>query len=309
MRPVLVVGGSGTLGKVVVKRLLDNPEIGRIRVLSRNEHNQIEMARLINSDRVDYLMGDVRDRSRMVIAAKDCETVFHFAATKSVDKVEYNPFESVLTNIIGTYNVIQACRENNVSKAVFTSTDKAVSPITMYGACKLVAEKLWISSNIGSYVTRFACVRYGNVLGSAGSVVEKWRQGPPYKLTDPGMTRFFMTIQEACDFVLFAWKNMSGGEIYIPKMKATTVGALFEAAVGRQTYEIIGRRDDEKIDECLISEDEADMVTSLFNHYIRWPATTHFRTDIKGTKVDLPGGLTSRNCEAFTDEELRELCK
>ena len=269
------------------------------------------MARDYGDDPVDFIIGDVRDGERMGEASRDCSVVLMLAAFKSVDKAEYDPWECVQTNIIGTHNVVKACQENGVARAVYTSTDKAVAPLNLYGATKLTAEKLWLQGNVGSQQTLFSAVRYGNVLGSQGSVLWKWRKGPPYYLTDPTMTRFFISAGGAAEMVLEAYEEMSGGEIFIPKLKSTTMGDLFEAAVGLEDEVIYTNwRPGEKAHECLVSSDEAHLVTDIGKFYVRWPSHNLFPVTRCGMEAVIPeSGFTSLGAKAFTREELKELCQ
>jgi UDP-N-acetylglucosamine 4,6-dehydratase len=314
VKSCLIIGGTGTLGKELLPLILKRREeygFSRIRVLSRKEHTQVEMARDYLKDPVDFILGDVRDRDRMMEASRDCSLVLHLAAFKSVDKAEYDPWECVLTNIIGTHNVIKAAQANGVSRCIYTSTDKAVAPLNVYGATKLTAEKVWIQGNVGSYETVFSAVRYGNVIGSQGSVIWQWRKGPPYYLTDPEMTRFFITPRKAALMVMDVYELMTGGEIFIPKMKATKMERLFQAAVGfdgQPTY--TSRRPGEKVHECLVSADEACLVTDIGKYYVRWPSHSLFPITRCGKEAEIPSlGFTSLGAEPFTREELEQLCQ
>lgn len=311
MSIALVVGGTGTLGQEFVPIIASHFE--RVRVLSRSEHPQIRMEQKLGLKNVDYLMGDIRDPNRMIEACKDVEAVFHFAATKSVDKVEYDPYEAVLTNIVGTHNVIKACQKQGVSRAIFTSTDKAVAPLNQYGASKLCAEKLWIAGNVGSYLTRFSAVRYGNVFGSNGSVIQKWKTSTNYKITDPLMTRFFMKIERAANFVFDSYKLMQGGEIFIPKMKSCSIGELFDVVVpnaGAQDVDIVGLRPGEKMHETLITEEECRLVTETPHAFIRWPSHKLFPFKRIGIPMHtVTGGYTSENAIRFEKIEIEELCQ
>lgn len=310
-KPVLVTGGTGSLGNALIPELLklkDEYKISRIRVLSRGEQKQVEMADKLRGASVDFLIGDVRDKDRIHRASKDCGAVFHLAALKGVDTAEYNPTECVMTNIGGTRNVMEACQEQGVARAIFISTDKAVSPINIYGVSKAAAEKLWIQGNVGSYSTRFSCVRYGNVLGSNSSVVQRWMAGSSC-ITDPDMTRFFMRVQDSVELILNCYELMQGGEIFIPKMKATTLKKLFKVVHGGDG-EVIGIRPGEKMHEVLISHEERSLVTRTDGMYIRWPSHKLYPFDVWGSEVDVPtDGYTSKNAKQFSEEELRELCQ
>lgn len=319
---VLIIGGTGTLGKQVTSILLRNPQIERLRILSRGEHSQMEMQEFYNqgSDgaRLDFFVGDVRDRDRIREASKDCNHVYHFAAMKSVDKAEYDPWEAVLTNIEGTKNVIEACKENKVKKAIFTSTDKAVAPLNIYGASKLVAEKLFIQANIGRHETSFGVCRYGNVLGSNGSVFAKWRKrmesGQKIPLTHEEMTRFFILPERAAEFVTTSLEQMKGGEIFIPQMKSTTMINLARAFMelhGKDFHmanaDWIGIRPGEKMHEVLISEDEKECITHQDDRFIRWPEKNLFPVKRRGRAWTK--SFTSYTAERFTSSELKELIR
>lgn len=316
---VLIIGGTGTLGKNVLPLLFQNPQVERVRILSRGEHTQMQMAEEIPDyfkARTDFFVGDCRDRERVIHASKHCDLVFHFAAMKSVDKAEYDPWESVQTNIIGTKNVIEACIQNQVEKAVFTSTDKAVAPLNIYGASKLVAEKLFIQANIGRNRTRFSVMRYGNVFGSQGSVVAKWKtridSNKPLQITHEEMTRFFILPEMAAEFVVDRAYEAKGGEVFIPKMKSCTMINLartFGESVGYKVdlanVEWLGIRPGEKMHEVLISQDEVDLTTDCGNFYIRWPNKNLFPVLKRGEPVKK--GFTSYDAERFSKEELLEL--
>lgn len=317
MSVALIVGGTGTLAKQVIPVLLRNPQIERIRILSRGEHAQTEMIeKLEQRNKLDFFIGDIRDPERLLRASDGCDMVFHFAAMKSIDHAEYNPWEAVQTNIIGTKNVIDACLKNEVERAIFASTDKAVAALNLYGATKLVAEKLFIQGNIGRHRTKFSVARWGNMLGSNGSVLNKWKSrsllGQSLQLTDKEMTRFFILPQRAAEFVVARLYEANGGEVFIPKMKSCTMPGLLEAFsryMGKTDTKIewIGTRPGEKIHEVLISEDEIPLVTDCEDYFIRWPNQNLFPVLRRGAPVDRM--FSSFNCERFTDQELEELVR
>lgn len=305
---ILVTGGSGTLGKVLVPKLFGAFGASRVRVLSRGEHTQIEMARTLADPRIDYLIGDVRDEERVWMASKGCSMIFHLAAVKSVDKVEYDPDEAVKTNILGTQNVIKAAIRHGIEKSIFTSTDKAVEPVNVYGATKLAAERLFVTSNAYSGVNgpAFSAVRYGNVFGSQGSVVPKWMEckerGLSPKMTDPEMTRFWILVNDAADFIINCAKVMNRGEVFIPKMKSCSMADLFQA-FGYDESELLGIRPGEKMHEKLFGKDEFGMMTQTQGLFIRWPLLPNYPIEKYGEKVTEE--LTSFNAQRFTQEELK----
>lgn len=312
MSCALVIGGTGTLGKSLVPKLLERHD--RVRVLSRNEHTQTVCDDLWGSDRVDFFVGNVRDEYRMELATKGAHEVYLLAAVKSVDKAEYNPTEAVAINIDGAKNVIKACITNKVKKCMFTSTDKAVEPINLYGASKLAAEKLWIQANalVGGQDTTFNVCRYGNVLGSQGSVLERWgravRMGKTIDVTDPDMTRFWILKDDAAIFVDEAAQKDDCGAVYIPFMKACTMEQLSKAFL--QVAELdgknirnIGVRPGEKMHEKLISEQEKHLVTMVDGSWIRWPSNEAFSYQRHGKPCRTE--LTSENSIRLTMEELR----
>ena len=242
-----------------------NPQT--IRIFSRNESKQIEMENEIRDDRLRFFIGDVRDYERLIKAVEDVDFVFHAAALKHVPKIEYNPFEAIKTNILGSENIINACLTHNVEKAVCISTDKAVSPLNIYGATKLLMEKLFVTANNylnkEKYRTKFFAVRYGNVLGSSGSVIPLFinqiKSKKKISITDTRMTRFSITMDEALDFIFHATKLGVGSEIFVPKLRAYSLAdvkeALFEM-LGNTGEENIGIRPGEKLNETLINSEE-----------------------------------------------------
>jgi len=277
-KKILITGGSGSLGTALTKRLL-KLDTDTIRIFSRNESQQIKMESKMGNDKIRYLIGDVRDLPRLQKALEGVDIVFHAAALKHVDVIEYNPFEAIKTNIIGTQNLIDACLRENVETVVGISTDKAVSPLNTYGATKLLMEKLLTTAqnylDVGKYRTKFLALRYGNVFGSSGSVVPKFIKQIQAKekitITDPGMTRFSMTMDEALDFILESTSIAKGTEVFIPKLKAYSINdlknSLFEL-IGNTGEKIISLRPGEKMHEVLINFDEMRYTWEIDNKYV-----------------------------------------
>jgi UDP-N-acetylglucosamine 4,6-dehydratase len=275
---VLITGGTGSFGKKCIKILLAEKQPKKIIVFSRDELKQHEM-RVAGYDHpsLRYFIGDVRDRERLVRAMHGVDIVVHAAALKQVPACEYNPMEAVKTNIIGTSNVLEAALDAGVSKVLALSTDKAVSPANLYGGTKLVAEKLVIQSN--SYAagtsTRYSCVRYGNVVGSRGSVVPlflKQRKSGRITITDDRMTRFWLSLEQGVHFVINCIEQMEGGEVFVPKIPSTKVVDLARAIAPNAQIDIIGIRPGEKLHEDLLSADEARHTIELEGMYVVQPA-------------------------------------
>ena len=277
-KKILITGGTGSLGHALTKRLL-NTDATTIRILSRNENNQIKMESNFKDDRLRFLLGDVRDSDRLSRAMEAVDIVFHTAALKHVPKIEYNPFEGIKTNVIGSQNVIDACVQQNVEKVVAISTDKATSPLNVYGATKTLMEKLLVAANTFStpekHRTKFITVRYGNVLGSSGSVVpifiDQIKNKKKVTITDPQMTRFSITMDEALEFILKATEIGKGSEIFIPKMKAYSIMDIKNVLVellGDTGSETIGVRVGEKMHEILINRDEIRYGWEIDNMYM-----------------------------------------
>jgi len=277
-KKILITGGTGSLGQALTKRLL-GMKADTIRIFSRNEHRQISMESKFHDDRLRFLIGDVRDYERLSRALEDIDIVFHAAALKHVPIIEYNPFEAIKTNVIGSQNVINACLHENVQKAVCIGTDKAVSPLNTYGATKLLMEKLFVTAsnylNKDRHPTDFIAVRYGNVLASSGSVfpifIEQIKNGKKITITDSNMTRFSITMDEALDFILEATKIGKGSEIFIPKLKAYSILDVKQALIellGDAKEENIGIRPGEKLHESLINNDEMKYAWEFDNMYM-----------------------------------------
>jgi len=275
---ILITGGTGSLGQALTERLL-SLDVGSIRILSRNESKQVEMQKKFSDGRLNYFIGDIRDLPRLIRSFEDVDIVFHTAALKHVPVIEYNPFEAVKTNVIGTQNVIDAAIEQDVEIVVGIGTDKAVSPLNTYGASKLLMEKLITSAhnfvNPIRHKTKFIALRYGNVLGSSGSVFPTWkeqiRNNQKITITEPTMTRFSITMNEALDFILESSSTSHGGEILVPKINAYGImdlkNAIFEL-LKNTGEEITGIRPAEKIHEILIADNEIRYTWELENKFV-----------------------------------------
>ena len=323
-KKVLITGGTGSLGQALTKHLLKK-NVDTIRILSRNESKQIEMESNFNDDRLRFLLGDVRDAERLSRAFEDVDIVFNAAALKHVPVIEYNPFEAIKTNVIGSQNVIDACLENNVSKAICVGTDKAVSPLNTYGATKLLMEKLFVTAsnylNKERHKTKFIALRYGNVLGSSGSVIPKFIEQIKNKknitITDPNMTRFSITMDDALDFIVRAAELGKGSEIFLPKLRAYTISdvksSLFEL-LENTGENVIGIRPGEKIDEILISTDEIRHGWEYENMYLIADNTNlskdEQQTLYPGIKpIENMETYSSKNAEKIPNEELKNIIK
>lgn len=275
---ILITGGTGSFGKAFLRRVLDTESPSRVVVFSRDELKQYEMRQTFGDDsRVRFFLGDIRDRDRLRMALQGIDYVVHAAALKQVDTAEYNPMEFVKTNILGSENVLVASLEAGVKKVVALSTDKASSPVNLYGATKLTADKLFISGNhySGKNGTRFAVVRYGNVMGSRGSVIPFFRalaaKGESLPITDSRMTRFWITLPQAVDFVVSSFDSMTGGELYVPRIPSMRVMDLAEAiAPGTATVDI-GIRPGEKLHEEMISPEDSRRTIRQSDRYVVLP--------------------------------------
>lgn len=311
-KTVLVTGGTGSFGQRFVATVLQEP-VRKVIIFSRDELKQYEMAGSFDDPRIRFFIGDVRDKERLYRAFDGVDIVVHAAALKQVPAAEYNPFEAVKTNIIGTQNVIEAAIDCGVEKIIALSTDKAVNPINLYGATKLASEKIFVAANayVGERKTRFAVVRYGNVVGSRGSVVPlfiRLKKTGRLPITDVRMTRFWITLDQGVRFVLASLGRMHGGEIFVPKIPSMRVVDLAMAICPECEQEIIGIRPGEKIHEVLISDDDARRTVEYDDHYVIQPDFVWWKKEYTNGGKPVPEGFrysSDTNREWLTVEQLR----
>ena len=316
---ILVTGGTGSFGKKFIEIMLKEYSPAKLIVFSRDEQKQHEMRQMgFSHENLRYFIGDVRDYNRLRRAFDGVDYVIHAAALKQVPACEYNPMEAVKTNILGSSNVIDAALDTKVDRVIALSTDKAVNPINLYGATKLAAEKLFVQSNAyaGGKKTRFCCVRYGNVVGSRGSVVPLFisqRKKGVVTVTDERMTRFWISLEEGVRFVIRCLKDMYGGEVFIPKIPSMTVSNLAKAMAPKAEIRYIGIRPGEKLHEVLISEDEARTVVELDDMYVVQPAEEFwFGHEWESIGKKLPDDfryVSNRNDDWLTVEQIQEIVK
>ena len=315
-KKILITGGTGSLGKALAKKLLEL-DADIVRIFSRNENNQTTMESEFDDDRLRYFIGDVRDLPRLIKAMEDVDIVYHAAALKHVPVVEYNPFEAIKTNVLGSQNVIDACLHEKVETAICVGTDKAVSPLNTYGATKLLMEKLFVTAsnytNRERHKTKFIAIRYGNVLGSSGSVVptllKQIESGRNITITDPNMTRFNITMNQALDFIIRSSKKGNGGEVFIPKLKAYSLGILKEAILEvlekDVKTELISVRPGEKYHESLISSEEIRNTFEDKDDYVILEDS--LQNNIKTKKSTLTNQYSSDVVECLTKKELKKI--
>ncbi len=311
---ILITGGTGSFGRAFLARILESRNPNKVIIFSRDELKQYEMKQTYGSDpRVRFFIGDIRDRDRLRIALHDVDYVVHTAALKQVDTAEYNPMEYVKTNILGSENVMLASMDAGVKKVVALSTDKASSPVNLYGATKLTADKLFISSNhyAHNFGTAFAVVRYGNVMGSRGSVIPFFRdlakRGQPLPITDMRMTRFWITLPQAVDFVIESFVTMSGGELYVPRIPSMRVVDLAQAIAPDSKLVEVGIRPGEKLHEEMISVEDSRRTIRQDNRYVVMPTLAEWGyTEPPGEKVPTDFSYTSdANDQWLSVEQLR----
>jgi UDP-N-acetylglucosamine 4,6-dehydratase/5-epimerase len=316
---ILVTGGTGSFGKKFIEVMLKENNPAKLIVFSRDEQKQHEMRQTgFQDERLRYFIGDVRDYERLRRAFDGVDYVVHAAAMKQVPACEYNPMEAVKTNILGSSNVIDAALDAKVEKVIALSTDKAVNPINLYGATKLAAEKLFVQSNAyaGGKKTRFSCVRYGNVVGSRGSVVPLFihqREQGEVTVTDERMTRFWISLEQGVRFVIRCLDEMHGGEVFVPKIPSMTVADLARAMAPDAKINYIGIRPGEKLHEVLISEDEARTVVELDDMYVVQPAEAYWfgrDWESKGKAIDDEFRYVSnKNDDWLTVARIKEIIK
>ena len=295
-KTILVTGGSGSFGRIFSEILLEEYKPKSIRIYSRGELLQVQMEQEFNHERLRFFIGDVRDEKRLNRAMSGADIVVHAAALKHVPACEYNPLEAVKTNIEGTANVINSAIDNEVEKVMLISTDKAVHPVNLYGATKMVAEKLTIQGNsyTGGKNTRFSCVRYGNVIGSRGSVIpvfkEQMKSGV-ITITDERMSRFWITLDQGVRFVIRCIEQMEGGEIFVPKIPSMKLTDLADAIAPHIKKQHVGIRPGEKLHEVLLTEDEARHTKEYDTHFMIEPELKFWeKTDRNGGR-ELPEGF------------------
>ncbi len=319
---ILITGGTGSFGKACVKKLLEVHDTASIRIYSRDELKQWEMAREFgNHPKLRFLIGDVRDVGRLKRAFEGVDYVIHAAALKHVPACEYNPVEAVRTNVDGAVNVINAALDTNVKKVIALSTDKAVNPVNIYGATKLTSDRLFIQSNSYSghlHPTRFSVVRYGNVMASRGSVIPLFRAQAAtgtLTVTDARMTRFWITLPHAVDFVLSSFELMQGGEIFVPKIPSMKITALAKTLAPKAKIKVIGIRPGEKLHESLTTKEESLLIREMKDRYIvlspsrEWPVDESLYARYKKVKDGFeydsysnPKYLTQKEMRAMLDE-------
>jgi UDP-N-acetylglucosamine 4,6-dehydratase/5-epimerase len=323
-RSILITGGTGSFGKAFVRTVLERwPGIRRLVVYSRDELKQFEMAQHFNERThpgMRYFIGDIRDESRLRRALEGIDVVVHAAALKQVPAAEYNPFECIKTNVLGAQNLIEACLDSRIQRVVALSTDKAAAPINLYGATKLCSDKLFVAANNiqGSRGIRFSVVRYGNVMGSRGSVIPFFldrRKSGVLPITDPAMTRFNISLQQGVDMVLWSIENALGGEVLVPKIPSYRIGDVAEAIAPECRQEVVGIRPGEKIHEEMITASDSFNTVDLGRYYAILPSAGAYTPDeycqrMGGRRV-APGFAynSGDNSEFLTVAQLRELIR
>jgi UDP-N-acetylglucosamine 4,6-dehydratase/5-epimerase len=322
-KSILITGGTGSFGKAFVRRLLSDWKPKRLVVFSRDELKQYEMQQEFSSPAMRYFIGDVRDGARLRQAMNRVDIVVHAAALKQVPAAEYNPMECIKTNVHGAENVIAAAIDNEVEKVIALSTDKAASPINLYGATKLVSDKLFVAANniAGGHRTRFSVVRYGNVVGSRGSVIPFFRKlladgAGELPITDPRMTRFWITLQQGVDFVIKNFSRMQGGEIFIPKIPSSRITDLVHAMAPSCAMPVVGIRPGEKLHEVMCPSDDSHLTLEFDDHYVIRPTITfaypvdHMVNAIGERGTQVPDGFeysSGTNPKFLSIAEIREL--
>ncbi|MBF7066752.1 UDP-N-acetylglucosamine 4,6-dehydratase (inverting) [Campylobacter volucris] len=318
-KSILITGGTGSFGKTYTKTLLKKYKPKKIIIYSRDELKQFEMAREYSDSCMRYFIGDVRDKERLSVAMKDVDFVIHAAAMKHVPIAEYNPMECIKTNINGAQNVIDACIENNVQKCIALSTDKACNPINLYGATKLASDKLFVAANniAGSSHTKFSVARYGNVVGSRGSVVPFFKKLIEHgvkelPITDERMTRFWISLEDGVNFVLNNFEIMHGGEVFVPKIPSMKIVDLAKTMAPNLKHKIIGIRAGEKLHEIMISSDDSHLTYEFKNYYAISPSIQFNTIDVdfsinaqneKGKKVQDGFSYSSDNNTKWVSKE------
>jgi len=316
-KTVLITGGTGSFGSKLIEILLAQHDPESIRVYSRDELKQSELNRRLadDADRMRYLIGDVRDLPRLTRAMRGVDIVVHAAALKQVPACEYNPFEAVQTNVLGAENVVAAAIENDVPSTIALSSDKAVNPVNLYGATKLCAEKIVTQGNAyaGDSASRFANVRYGNVVGSRGSVIPLFKAQAPsgvLTITDDRMTRFWITLEQAVDFVIRSLGRMGGGEIFVPRIPSMRVTDVAKALAPDAEHRVIGIRPGEKLHEVMVTEDESRHSFEVDNGYVIFPEYASWRLQEVPNGRPLQAGFrysSDQNDWWLDVDELREM--
>ncbi|TDX58913.1 UDP-N-acetylglucosamine 4,6-dehydratase (inverting) [Orenia marismortui] len=315
-KTILVTGGTGSFGKKFTRIILDRFDVEKIIVFSRGELKQAQMrAEFQNNPKLRFFIGDVRDKDRLYRAFNGVDIVIHAAALKRVPECEYNPFEAIKTNVLGAENIINAAIDKGVEKVVALSTDKAANPINLYGATKLCSDKLFIAGNsyVGKKKTRFSVVRYGNVLGSRGSVIpffQKMKEEGVIPITDDRMTRFWITLEDAVELVILSLQKMLGGEIFVPKIPSMKIVDLAKSIAPECEQKIIGIRPGEKLHESLISRADARHTVEFEDYYIIQPQFNWWGANNHNDGQDLEEGFeyrSDKNDQWISIEEMRRL--
>ncbi|MBS4028930.1 MAG: UDP-N-acetylglucosamine 4,6-dehydratase (inverting) [Ignavibacteriales bacterium] len=317
-KSILITGGTGSFGKKFTEIVLQKFTPRKFIIFSRDELKQSEMQADFSEEKypfIRYFIGDVRDKERLYRALDDVEIVVHAAALKQVPAAEYNPFEAIKTNVLGAANLIDAAIDRNVEKVIALSTDKAANPINLYGATKLCSDKLFVAANSysGKHQTRFSVVRYGNVVGSRGSVIPFFlskKKSGVVPITDTRMTRFWITLEQGVNFVLFCLEQMEGGELFVPKIPSMNIMDLAKAITPECKHEIVGIRPGEKLHEVLVPEDDARRTLEFENYFVIKPEL-NFWTSKKSSHAEgksCPDGFrysSDNNSQMLSIEELR----
>ena len=314
-KTVLLTGGTGSFGQKFVDIVLSEYKPDSVRIYSRGELKQVEMERRFEDERLRFLIGDIRDRARLYRAMNGVDIVIHAAALKHVPVCEYNPIEAIRTNIDGAGNIIDAAIDNSVEKVIALSTDKAAQPVNLYGATKLVSEKMFIQGNAyaGGKKSIFSCVRYGNVVGSRGSVIPifvKQKELGTLTITDEEMTRFWITLEQGVRFVINSLDNSRGGEIFVPKIPSTKITDLADVIAPDAKKKIVGIRPGEKLHEILLTSDEAKHSLEFSDQFIIVPKHSFWDDVGKLEGRELDGGFeyaSNTNNWKLTKEEMKKM--